>query len=107
MPKFQFEEPDFDGPNVQGGVVEYQPAEPAPTTETAAVLRRHESRLLALPGVKGVGLGSGPTGDDCIEVFLAHNSDAKSLPRELDGVCVTTTVVGEVDAYGLKARHPG
>jgi hypothetical protein len=102
MAKFQFEEPDFDGPTAQGGIVEYRPVEPAPTTPTAAVLRKHESRLLALPGVKGVGVGSGPAGADCIEVFLAHQGDAKRLPRELDGVCVTTTVVGEVDAYGLR-----
>lgn len=57
---------------------------------------------MALPGVKGVGVGSGPAGEKCIEVYVASSSDAKRLPPELEGVCVTTRVVGEIDACRLR-----
>ncbi|MDX1946000.1 MAG: hypothetical protein SFU86_11435 [Pirellulaceae bacterium] len=103
--KFKFEEPDFDAAAPADGVVEYQPADAAPTSAVEGVLRRHETRLLSLPGVKGVGIGSGPTGDDCIQVFVAHPGMVKGLPAKVEGICLTTTVVGEVDAYNARASR--
>jgi len=102
MAKFRYEDPDFDVASEQGGVVEYHPEQPTPRSASEAVLRRHEARLMALPGVKGVGVGSGPAGEKCIEVYVASSSDAKRLPPELEGVCVTTRVVGEIDACRLR-----
>lgn len=113
MPKkFQFEEPDFDSPPigddasrgtsaVESGIVEYHPDE-SPAAGAEAVLRRHEAELMAIPGVKGVGRGLGPVGQDCIEVYLAYAGAAKGLPKQIEGVPVSTTVVGEVDAYSAK-----
>lgn len=99
MPKFKFEEPDFDAPPTGGNGVEYRATESAPASNAEAVLRKHEPRLMSLPGVKGVGLGSGRAGEDCIEVFLAYSGAAPSIPAQLDGIGVNKTVVGEVDAY--------
>ena len=99
MAKFKFEEPDFGAEPTSEGAVEYHPAEVAPASGAEAVLRKHESQLMSLPGVKGVGLGFGRAGEDCIEVFLAYGGAAKNIPGILDGVCVMKTIVGEVDAY--------
>ena len=99
MAKLKFEEPDFEAPLTTGNVVAYPPLERAPASAAEAVLRKHESRLMSLPGVKGVGVGSGRAGEDCIEVFLAYSGAAPSIPAQLDGIGVNKTVVGEVDAY--------
>jgi hypothetical protein len=114
--RFQFEEPDFDNPDADAsaarggaaeGIVEYAPQESQAATGADAVLRRHEAELMALPGVKGVGRGAGPVGQDCIEVYLAYSGAAKGLPKQIEGVPVCTSVVGEVDAYGVKRGRPG
>lgn len=99
MAKFKFEEPDFGAEPAEAGAVEYHPAEVTPASGAEAVLRKHESQLMSFPGVKGVGLGYGRAGEDCIEVFLVHGGAGKNIPGTLDGVCVMKTVVGEIDAY--------
>lgn len=62
------------------------------------VRQDHETRLLAMEGVEGVGIGTGEIGDDVIVVYLCDAAYADSIPREIDGVPVKTEVTGIVDA---------
>ena len=77
----------------------YEPRDDAPPAGVQDILRKHESRLLAISGVKGIREGLGPIGNPVIEVYIAHPGVARSIPRILDGVDVVTKVVGEIDAY--------
>jgi hypothetical protein len=98
--KRQYEDPTFDdnAPG-EGGVVPYQPAESTPRSHVGQVLRREESRLMSIPGVKSVGEGRGAIGDAAIEVGIENASVAKKLPKTVDGIEIITRVIGEVDAY--------
>lgn len=101
----KFEDPPFDHPPEGGGEVPFQPRPNAPASATAAILRKHEAQLLAMPGVKGAGESAGPIGEPVIEVFVADAGAAKAVPRSLDGVEVVTRIVGEVDAYQRTPRR--
>jgi hypothetical protein len=63
-------------------------------------LRRHQDRLLALPGVVGVGIGE-HAGRPVLVVFLdrpAGELEATTFPTDLEGFPVELEVVGEVRA---------
>lgn len=87
--------PDFSG----AGPVAYQPSDPAPVTALQRVLANEETRLLAMPGVVSVGIGYGPTGSEALEISVLNSSVAASFPRTLDGVPLTVTVTGPIDAF--------
>jgi hypothetical protein len=67
---------------------------------------RHEPTLLAIDGVRGVGLGRTPTGDDALVVYLRDASVKQRIPPQVDGYPVETVVTGEIDAYGGPAPAP-
>ncbi len=73
------------------------------TSGIAAAKERNESRLMAIPGVKGVGIARNAIGDDALVVFLLDASVASRLPAEVDGYPVETVVTGEIDAYRVDA----
>lgn len=62
----------------------------------AAVLTRHESRLLALPGVEGVGIGADAIGRPAIVLYVSNAG--VQVPRDVEGIAVETVVVGQIDA---------
>jgi hypothetical protein len=65
----------------------------------ASVVRaRHESRLLAIPGVVGVAVGRTSVGEPSIVVYLRDASAQSRVPRTLDGLPVEYRVTGEIDA---------
>jgi hypothetical protein len=100
MPKKNnFEDPTFENDLAGEGIVPYAPVESESASRISEVLRRHEARLMAIPGVKSIGEGSGSTGEPAIEVGLAHAGAARLVPHKLEGIEVVTRVVGEVDAY--------
>ena len=67
------------------------------------VRERHERRLLATPGVIGVGVGvSEKAGRQAaIEVYVIQATESlkQALPKSLDGVEVKTIETGEIHAY--------
>jgi hypothetical protein len=67
------------------------------------VKERHEGRLLAIPGVVGVGVGASEKaiGEAAIEVYViqATESVQRALPQSLDGVEVKMVETGEIHAY--------
>jgi D-alanine-D-alanine ligase-like ATP-grasp enzyme len=67
------------------------------------VKERHEGRLLAIPGVVGVGVGASEKaiGEAAIEVYViqAAESVQRALPQSLDGVEVKMVETGEIHAY--------
>jgi hypothetical protein len=67
------------------------------------VKERHEGRLLAIPGVVGVGVGVSEKAREqaAIEVYVIQLTESlrQTLPRSLDGVEVKTIETGEIRAY--------
>jgi hypothetical protein len=67
------------------------------------VKERHEGRLLAIPGVIGVGVGVSEKAirQAAIEVYViqATESVRQALPRSLDGAEVKIVETGEIHAY--------
>ncbi len=63
------------------------------------VKRRHERRLMRIPGVVGVGLGL-KDGRDCICVYVAEQSPRilAALPKSLEEVPVEVVVSGPFQA---------
>ncbi len=60
----------------------------------------HESELLAIPGVVGVGIVDGEIGDPVIAVYVADPAAQKLVPTTLEGFPVQVQVSGEFDALG-------
>ena len=69
------------------------------TGEVAAVLARHRSRLMAVPGVVGVAEGA-RGGRPCILVLVGHRTPAleAAVPAELEGVPVELCDTGPITA---------
>src|SRR5882724_4440255 len=67
------------------------------------VKERHEGRLLAIPGVIGVGVGVSEKAfvQAAIEIYVKETTEARrqALPQSLDGVEVKTIETGEIRAY--------
>lgn len=63
------------------------------------VKEQHESELMALAGVVGVGIGK-CQGQPCIEVYLADESSnfRPEIPTQLNGYQVSTKVLGKIEA---------
>ena len=78
--------------------VEYRPEAEAGDGVLAAK-NSHESELLAISGVQGVGVGKTPIGDDAITVYVKEQAVVERLPKALDGYPVEATVVGEIEAF--------
>ncbi len=59
---------------------------------------KHEDRLMALPGVVGVGIGE-KDGEPVIRVYLAARSASRGdIPEVLDGWPTDLEVIGTVSA---------
>lgn len=64
------------------------------------VRARHETALMAVPGVVGVGIGG--SADDPVIVILVESLTpalSRALPRLLDGFPVRVEVSGDVTAF--------
>ncbi len=70
-------------------------------TTIEKVFSQNESRLMAVPGVEGVGIGGTRT-RPVILVMVRQDAAAiaAKLPREIDGFPVQVEVTGEISAYG-------
>lgn len=64
------------------------------------VKARHESRIMAQPGVVAVGIGRDPDGKDAIVVSLDRDRPEvrAALPQALEGYPVRVQVIGPVRA---------
>lgn len=86
--------PDFSG----AGPVEYNPTETPPGGAAEALLASDGPRLLAIPGVVSVGIGTGRPGEEALVVGVVDAGVAARLPQEINGVPLVVTVTGPVDA---------
>lgn len=80
-------------------MVEYEP-QPDPGSQRGilAVRNKYEADIMAIPGVKGIGVTQNATGDDAIAVYVLDKSVAARVPKSLGDYEVETVVVGEIDA---------
>jgi hypothetical protein len=78
-------------------------ASPAAVDAVRRVKERHEGRLLAIPGVIGVGVGVSEktSRQAAIEIYVKEAGESlhRALPRSLDGVEVKIIETGEIRAY--------
>lgn len=65
-----------------------------PLAELRLAKTHAKARLLAVAGVRGVGIGDGT-----IRVYIRDASVAKELPADVDGVPIEPVTVGEVTLY--------
>ena len=65
----------------------------------AQVKQNHESELMAIDGVEGVGVGRNQIGEAVILVYLRDDEAGKRVPHSIDGFQVKTEITGIVDAY--------
>ena len=74
---------------------------PVPDQPIAAVLEQHTPRLMALPGVVGVGQGR-CAGAPCIKVLVIEKTDdlAARIGDAIDGYPVEILESGEIRALG-------
>lgn len=63
------------------------------------VLKKHNSELMEIPGVAGIGQGESK-GVPCIRVFVMGNKSefSKSIPKTLDGFPIEIEEDGEFQA---------
>lgn len=72
---------------------------PRPTRDINAVLRDHDRKLMALPGVVGVYVGLlDDERTECLKVMLARKDRnlERAIPRVIEGYRVVTEVTGEI-----------
>ncbi len=93
-----FQDPeDLDNPDDEDFEIVYEP-EADDEHGVVAVKNKHEKRIMAIPGVQGVGVTKNQIGDDAIAVYVKEKAVIGTLPKSLDGYEVETVVVGEIDA---------
>lgn len=79
----------------------YDGARQEPARSPVELVReRHESELMAIDGVMGVGIGRTPAGQDAVVVYVMDASVASRLPKRIDGVDVEVVVTGLIEAQG-------
>jgi hypothetical protein len=68
-----------------------------PDTPIEDIFNAHVSRLMAIPGVTGVGIGD-CNGRPCLRVFVLQNTPqlSQSIPPMLDGYSVEVVETGPV-----------
>jgi hypothetical protein len=77
----------------------YAPAgPPAGRSKLERARARHESALLQIDGVVGVGVGQTPVGDPAIVVYVREASVRKRVAKAIDGFPVQVVVSGEFHA---------
>ncbi len=66
------------------------------------VLEENRWRLLAVPGVVGVGRGKTEDGEDCVVILLREDDPRirSQLPNELEHYPVRIKVTGKFEAFG-------
>lgn len=74
--------------------------------DVTAVLERHETALMGLPNVQGVGIGE-KNGQPAIKVFVSQKVPESSLreeervPGQVEGVPTDVEEVGTISAQGV------
>ena len=61
------------------------------------VLRKHEGRLMSLPGVEAVGAGK-RHGQDTVKVYISTKVPGQDIPTSLEGYQVEVEVSGSITA---------
>lgn len=45
------------------------------------VLKKHQDRIIAIPGVHGIGVGA----NSCLTIYVSQNVDESQIPKEIEG----------------------
>lgn len=91
-----FHEPDeFEG---EMAAMPYRPDDAITQPPIFAVHDRNERWLLGIDGVRGVGIGRNPIGDDALVVYIRDAAVAALVPVTIEEYPVELVVTGEIDA---------
>ena len=73
------------------------PRKPKTKPSIDSVVKKHEARILQIPGVTGLGIGEAPA----IKVYVERMTPElrKKLPEKLDGYPVVAEATGEFYAF--------
>lgn len=63
------------------------------------VKARHYEKLMAMEGVASVGVGKNESGQPSIVVGVKNETDATTLPINLEGYQVVVRLVGDIKSY--------
>jgi len=69
------------------------------SSDVERVQERHEDRLMATPGVVGVGVGERHGRPVLLVMVKERTPEVDRLPQEIDGVPVEVEVTGEIEAF--------
>ena len=84
-----------------------QPEEVGRSEATVEAVRsRNESRLMAIEGVVGIGVGQTAAGDDAIVVYLRDESVRQRVPATIEGYPLEIVVSGGFDAQRADPKPP-
>lgn len=67
------------------------------------VLRKHEDRLMSLPGVQGVGVGR-RAGRNTVKVLVSAKVPGQDIPTSLEGYEVEIEVIGPITAQDTNSK---
>jgi hypothetical protein len=98
-PDRPFDEPPAGQGGTETAAVPYVPDD-AGRSPLEDLRARHEPSLLAIEGVRGVGVGRTPAGEDALVLYIRDASVRQRVPKRVDGYPVETAITGEIDAYG-------
>ena len=78
----------------------FYPGDKIMTTSIQDVKKKHEARLMSLPGVVSVGIGRDPQGNPAVIVGLdSPRSETQArIPAQLDGYPLLIQIVGPLKA---------
>ena len=84
-------------------IIMAQDNSPSPKRDINAVLRDHDRKLLAIPGVVGVYVAVLEDGKTpCLKVMLARKTpeSERDVPKSIEGYPVISEVTGEIKPLG-------
>jgi len=62
------------------------------------VLAKHESSIMSVPGVAGIGIGD-CNGQQCLKIYLEkETAESKKIPAEIEGFKVEKEITGPINA---------
>ena len=80
---------------------EGQPPATASDVDPLAVKRRHQDRLLALPGVCGLALARDSAGNPILQIHVRSDQPRPPLPKAVEGLAIEVRESGPFRPFAM------